>query len=219
MLEKITAPFEHLLRNAVAHGLETPDKRSVKGKSEIGEITIDANQVGNEVVLVVTDDGNGLNYPRIRERAIEAGLLDPSAETPDEQLAQFIFMPGFSTATEVTQIAGRGVGMDVVKNEITSLGGRVEIASAAGRGTTFTISLPLTLAVTQAVMVRAGTTIYAVPSVMIEQVQEYKAAPYAELVGRGEVTWKDNKYVLRSLLPLLGEIDTPTPRSRRRARP
>jgi chemosensory pili system protein ChpA (sensor histidine kinase/response regulator) len=101
--------------------------------------------------------------------------------------------------------------MDVVKNEITSLGGRVEISSAAGRGTSFTITLPLTLAVTQAVMLRAGETVYAVPSVMIEQVQEYKAAPYAELVAKGEVVWKDNRYALRSLLPLLGEIDTPTP--------
>src|SRR5688500_14175615 len=101
--------------------------------------------------------------------------------------------------------------MDVVKNEITSLGGRVEISSTLGRGTTFTITLPLTLAVTQAVMLRAGATIYAVPSVMIEQVQEYKAQPYSEILAKGEVAWKDNRYPLRSLLPLLGEVDTPTP--------
>jgi chemosensory pili system protein ChpA (sensor histidine kinase/response regulator) len=101
--------------------------------------------------------------------------------------------------------------MDVVRSEITSLGGRVEIASTPGRGTTFTITLPLTLAVTQAVMLRAGQTIFAVPSVMVEQVQEYKAQPYAELVAKGEVVWKDNRYPLRSLLPLLGHIDTPTP--------
>jgi len=103
------------------------------------------------------------------------------------------------------------VGMDVVKNEITSLGGRVEIASVAGRGTTFTITLPLTLAVTQAVMLRAGAMTYAVPTVMIEQVQEFKAAAYAELVSKGEIVWKENQYPLRSLLPLLGEIDTATP--------
>jgi chemosensory pili system protein ChpA (sensor histidine kinase/response regulator) len=152
-----------------------------------------------------------LNFPRIREKAIQAGLLAPDVELPDAQLAQFIFMPGFSTATEVNQIAGRGVGMDVVKNEITSLGGRVEIASSAGRGATFTISLPLTLAVTQAVMLRAGPHVYAVPSVMIEQVQEFRAEPYAEIAAKGEVEWKGNRYALRSLLPLLGEIDTPTP--------
>ena len=211
VLEKITAPFEHLLRNAIVHGLETPAERTRLGKPEIGEISIDAVQRGNEVVLTVADDGAGLNFARIREKAVQSGLLAPDVELPEAQLAQFIFVSGFSTAQEVSQVAGRGVGMDVVKNEITSLGGRVEIASATGRGTTFTITLPLTLAVTQAVMLRAGSTIYAVPSVMIEQVQEYKAQPYAEILARGEIEWKGNKYALRSLLTLLGEIDTPTP--------
>ena len=211
VLEKITAPFEHLLRNAIAHGLEKPEARVAAGKAEIGEISIDAVQRGNEVVLTVADDGAGLNFPRIREKAVAAGLLAPDIELPEAQLAQFIFMSGFSTATEITQISGRGVGMDVVKNEITALGGRVEIASAAGRGTTFTITLPLTLAVTQAVMLRAGPTLYAVPSVMVEQVQEFKASAFGELAAKGELVWKDNRYPLRSLLPLLGEIDTATP--------
>lgn len=211
VLEKITAPFEHLLRNAIAHGIELPEARVRAGKPEIGEISIDAAQRGNEVVLTVADDGAGLDFARIRQKAVEAGLLAADVELPEAQLAQFIFTSGFSTAAEVSQIAGRGVGMDVVKNDITSLGGRIEITSNAGRGTTFAITLPLTLAVTQAVMMRAGTTTYAVPSVMIEQVQEFKAAPYAELAAAGEVAWKDNRYPLRSLLPLLGEIDTPTP--------
>ena len=211
VLEKITAPFEHLLRNAVGHGLEMPRARVAAGKEEIGEIAIDAVQRGNEVVLTISDDGAGLDYARIREKAVESGLLARDVELPDAQLAQFIFMPGFSTAREVTQLSGRGVGMDVVKNEITSLGGRVEIASNPGRGTVFTITLPLTLAVTQAVMLRAGHTTYAVPSVMIEQVQEYKAPAYSEIAAAGEVRWKENAYPLRSLLPLLGEIDTPTP--------
>ena len=211
VLEKITAPFEHLLRNAIAHGIETPRERVAAGKSEIGEIALDAVQRGNEVVLTVSDDGGGLDFRRIREKAVEAGLLAPDVELPEAQLAQFIFMPGFSTATEVSQVAGRGVGMDVVRNEITSLGGRVEIASTPGRGTIFTITLPLTLAVTQAVMLRAGPTIYAIPSVMIEQVHEYKAQQYADIAARRQVEWKGNVYPMRSLLPLLGEIDTPTP--------
>jgi chemosensory pili system protein ChpA (sensor histidine kinase/response regulator) len=211
MLEKITAPFEHLLRNAVAHGIETPQARVAAGKPEIGEITIDAVQRGNEVVLTITDDGRGLDYARIRERAVELGMLAADEELPEVALSQFIFWPGFSTAREVTQVAGRGVGMDVVKNEITSLGGRVELASTPGRGTTFTITLPLTLAVTQAVMLRSGDSLYAVPSVMIDQVQEYKAQAYAEMASRGEVAWKDNRYPLRSLLTLLGEPDSPVP--------
>ena len=204
VLEKITGPFEHLLRNAVAHGLESPAERVARGKSEIGEITIDAQQVGNEVVLTLSDDGNGLNFARIREKAIERGLLDANADANETQLTQFIFMAGFSTADEVSQIAGRGVGMDVVRNEIISLGGRIDIASTPGRGTTFTIALPLTLAVTQAVMVMVGATMYAIPSVMIEQVQEYKGKRYEPFMDLSEIEWKGNKYPLRSMEALLG---------------
>jgi chemotaxis protein histidine kinase CheA/CheY-like chemotaxis protein len=211
VLEKITAPFEHLLRNAIAHGIESPERRNAASKPEIGEIGIDAAQIGNEVVLTVTDDGAGLNFTRIREKAIEAGLLDPNTHVNEAQLAQFIFMPGFSTASEITQISGRGVGMDVVRNDITALGGRIEIGSVPGKGTKFTITLPLTLAVTQAVLMRAGGTVYAVPSVTVEQAQEYKANGYADVLARGEIRFKDNHYPLRSLLPLLGQIDTPTP--------
>ena len=204
VLEKITAPFEHLLRNAVAHGLESPAERVARGKSEIGEITIDAQQVGNEVVLTLADDGNGLDFALIREKAIQKGLLDAQAEVNESQLTQFIFMPGFSTSQEVSQIAGRGIGMDVVRNEIVSLGGRIDIASTPGRGTTFTIALPLTLAVTQAVMVVVGETMYAIPSVMIEQVQEYKGKRYEPFLEMSEIEWKGNKYPLRSMQALLG---------------
>ena len=204
VLEKITGPFEHLLRNAVAHGLESPTERVARGKSEIGEITIDAQQVGNEVVLTLSDDGNGLNFARIRAKAVERGLLDANADVNETQLTQFIFMAGFSTADEVSQIAGRGVGMDVVRNEIVSLGGRIDIASTPGRGTTFTIALPLTLAVTQAVMVMVSGTMYAIPSVMIEQVQEYKGKRYEPFMDLSEIEWKGNRYPLRSMEALLG---------------
>ena len=147
-----------------------------------------------------------------REGGRSAACSRADVELPDAQLAQFIFDPGFSTADEVSQLAGRGVGMDVVRNEITSLGGRVEIASDAGRGTHLHDHLPLTLAVTQAVMLRAGAAIFAVPSVMVEQVQEIQGrSPTPRSPRKGEIAWKDNRYPLRSLLPLLGEIDTPTP--------
>ena len=215
VLEKITPPFEHLLRNAVAHGLETPADRAAKGKSEIGEITIDAQQVGNEVVLTLADDGSGLNFERIREKAIEQGLLAADAQTTEAQLTQFIFMAGFSTAKEITQVSGRGVGMDVVRSEIVSLGGRIDIASIAGRGTTFTVTLPLTLAVTQAVMVIVGDVQYAIPSVMIEQVQEYKGKRYEPLLAMSEIDWNGNKYPLRSMAALLG--GKPTVSAQRKA--
>ncbi len=204
VLEKITSPFEHLLRNAVAHGLELPSVRAAAGKSEIGEISIDARQIGNEVVLTIADDGAGLNFKRIRAKAIERGMLDAHAVVTDAQLTQFIFAAGFSTADGITHLAGRGVGMDVVRNEIISLGGRIDIASSAGHGTTFTIALPLTLAVTQAVMVTVGDTTYAIPSVMIEQVQEYKGKRYEPLLKLNEIEWNGNRYPLRSMEVILG---------------
>ena len=138
-----------------------------------------------------------------------------AADATEAQLTQFIFMAGFSTAEEVTQVAGRGVGMDVVRNEILSLGGRIDIVSVAGRGTTFTIALPLTLAVTQAVMVMVGDVQYAIPSVMIEQVQEYKGKRYEPLLEMNEIEWKGNKYPLRSMAALLG--GKPTVSAQRKA--
>ena len=204
VLEKITAPFEHLLRNAVAHGLELPAVRAAAGKAEIGEISIDARQIGNEVILTLADNGSGLNFKRIREKAIEKGMLAADVDVSDAQLTQFIFAAGFSTADSITQVSGRGVGMDVVRNEIVSLGGRIDITSSAGRGTTFTIALPLTLAVTQAVMVTVGETTYAIPSVMIEQVQEFKGKRYEPLLALNEIEWKGNKYPLRSMEAILG---------------
>jgi chemosensory pili system protein ChpA (sensor histidine kinase/response regulator) len=215
VLEKITAPLEHLLRNAVSHGLESPAARLSNGKSEIGEITIDAQQVGNEVVLKLADDGSGLNFDRIREKAIQQGLLEKDAEVSDAQLTQYIFMAGFSTAETVTQISGRGVGMDIVRSEILSLGGRIDIVSTRDRGTVFTIALPLTLAVTQAVMVVVGETTYAIPSVMIEQVQEFKGKRYEPLLEMSEIDWKGNKYPLRSLEAMLG--GKPTVSAQRKA--
>ncbi len=215
VLEKITGPFEHLLRNAVSHGLEMPHERAAKGKSEIGEITIDARQAGNEIVLTLSDDGGGLNFERIREKAIQQGLLAANDEVSDMQLTQYIFMAGFSTADEVTQISGRGVGMDVVRSEIVSLGGRIDISSTPGRGTSFTIALPLTLAVTQAVMVVVNDTTYAIPSVMIEQVQEYKGKRYEPLLEMNEIDWKGNKYPLRSMEAMLG--GKPTVSAQRKA--
>jgi chemosensory pili system protein ChpA (sensor histidine kinase/response regulator) len=204
VLEKITAPFEHLLRNAVAHGLESPAARVAAGKPEIGEISIDARQIGNEVILTLADDGAGLNFARIREKAVSKGMLAADADPSDVQLTQFIFAAGFSTAEVVSQLSGRGVGMDVVRNEIVSLGGRIDISSMPGRGTTFTISLPLTLAVTQAVMVTVGETTYAIPSVMIEQVEEFKGKRYESLLDMNEIDWKGNKYPLRSMEVMLG---------------
>jgi chemosensory pili system protein ChpA (sensor histidine kinase/response regulator) len=207
VLERITAPFEHMLRNSVAHGIEAPAARVAKGKPELGEVRIEVRQEGNEIVLSVLDDGAGLDFERIRAKALAQGLLKPEDNPTDGEVAEFIFHPGFSTAQEVTQLAGRGVGMDVVKSEIAALGGRVELASENGKGTRFTIYLPLTLAVTQAVLVRAGDVAYAIPAVMVEQVRQVKAPELESYRTAGETTWQDRRYPFRYLPRLLGNTE------------
>jgi chemosensory pili system protein ChpA (sensor histidine kinase/response regulator) len=163
VLERMTAPLEHMLRNAIAHGLETPEARRKAGKGDEGTIRVAVRREGSEVVLQVGDDGAGLDRAAIRARAIERGLIKPDAILSDGDLDVLILEPGFSTAATVSRLAGRGVGMDVVASEVRQLGGSLDIASRPGQGTTFTLRLPQTLAVTQAVFVKIGDTEYAVP--------------------------------------------------------
>ncbi|MEO8669916.1 MAG: Hpt domain-containing protein [Tahibacter sp.] len=163
LLERMKAPFEHMLRNALAHGIETPDDRQKVGKNSEGTVTIQVSREATEVVLRVSDDGRGMDRDAIRRRAIERGLLNADVQLSDRDLYAFILETGFSTAEQVTQLAGRGVGMDVVHNEIKQLGGSLMIDSERGKGSVFTIRLPFTLAVTQAILVRLGESIYAIP--------------------------------------------------------
>ncbi len=214
VLDKIAPPLEHLLRNAVAHGLETRETRIAAGKTEIGEITLSLSQEGNEIILAMADDGAGLNFDRIRARGIEAGLITADEAADEGRLIKLIFTPGFSTATEVSQIAGRGIGMDVVKTDIGELGGRIEVNTVPGKGSTFRLYIPLTLAVTQALLVRAGTHAYAIPSSMIEQVLELKEAFLARIREAGEAEWLGNKYPYRFLPHLLGDTNA-LPEARR----
>ena len=163
VLERITAPLEHMLRNSVAHGVESPADRAKVGKPGDGLVRIAVSREGSEVVIAVSDDGRGLDAAAIRAKAIERGLLAADAEVPDAELYGFILQTGFSTAESVSKLAGRGVGMDVVHSEIRQLGGTLGIRSRAGKGTEFLIRLPFTLAVTQAVFVKIGETSFAVP--------------------------------------------------------
>ncbi|QNM96492.1 hybrid sensor histidine kinase/response regulator [Chitinimonas koreensis] len=208
VLEKMVSPFEHMLRNAIDHGLEKPEARLGSGKNEFGEIVVEARQEGNELVLVLRDDGAGLDLARIRRKAVEQGLIDANGEYADAQIMALIFEAGFSTASAVTQLSGRGIGMDVVKSEIESLGGRVDVMSIAGSGTIFTIHLPLTLAVTQTVMIKVGAKTYAIPSVMVEQVQELKLPVLEKLYQSHQVEWLGNAYPFHYLPRLLGDYDS-----------
>ncbi|MCX7148441.1 MAG: response regulator, partial [Rhodocyclales bacterium] len=215
VLDKMAGPLEHLLRNCVAHGIEDPATRAATGKEAIGQIALSLAQEGNEILMSIADDGAGLNFERIRQSAIERGLITPDAETDEAALTQLILQPGFSTAEEVTALAGRGVGMDVVKSETASLGGRMEVTSVTGRGATFRIYLPLTLAVTQAVLVTAGNRRYALPSSMIEQATEHKPESASLIRSTGGTEWLGNRYPYHYLPELLGEKSATPPPGRR----
>ncbi len=207
VLDKMMGPIEHMLRNAVTHGIETREQRQTAGKSEVGEISLALAQEGNEFILSMHDDGKGLDAKRIRARAEELGLLQPGQELDDAALYDFIFHPGFSTASELTQLAGRGIGMDVVKTGVTDLGGRIEIVTTPGQGTTFRLYLPLTLAVTQTLLIRVANQLYAIPSTMIEQVLELKEKGLAPIREQGAAEWQGNTYPFAYLPHLLGDLE------------
>jgi chemosensory pili system protein ChpA (sensor histidine kinase/response regulator) len=191
VLERMTGAFEHLLRNCVTHGIESPDARAAAGKDATGTITVTLSQEGNEVGIAFSDDGAGLRLDRIRERALALGLVGVDAHLSDDELAQLIFTPGFSTADQVTELAGRGVGMDVVRAEVNSMGGRVETHTEAGRGTRFTLILPLTTAVTRVVMLRCGQVNVAVPTHLIEMVRRSRPPEVEQAYREGTMPFGD----------------------------
>jgi chemosensory pili system protein ChpA (sensor histidine kinase/response regulator) len=207
VLEKMTAPFEHLLRNAIVHGIESREARVAAGKNEVGQMLVDVRQEGNEVVIQFSDDGQGLDLARIRDKARATGLLTDDSALSDAEVKDLIFHPGFSTAEAITELAGRGVGMDVVRSEAAALGGRIAILSEEGKGAHFIIQLPLTLAVTQVVLLSTGGKTYAVPSVLVEQVQQLKANALAAAYNDGAVMWQNNRVPLHYLSALLGDTN------------
>ena len=207
VLEKINSPIDHLLRNAVAHGIEEPAKRLTQGKSETGQITISLNQKGNEVILTLSDDGNGLDLARIQEEALRLELIKIDDQLNDDQLMSLIYSHGLTTLNEATGTAGRGIGLDVVKNEITSLGGRIEILTETGKGTTFRIYLPLTLTVAQTLLVRAGESTYAIPTVIVKHVQELNTDELNEAYINKHIKVNEKNCLFTYLLHLFGEPD------------
>lgn len=168
VLERIVAPLEHMLRNAVDHGIELSDVRRAAGKSETGTIRLNLGREGGDIVLTLDDDGGGIRLEAVRRKAIERGLMDADSGLSDHEILQFILEAGFSTAEKVTQISGRGVGMDVVHSEVKQLGGAMSIDSTLGQGTRFTIRLPFTVSVNRALMVYSGEDLYAIPLNTIE---------------------------------------------------
>jgi chemosensory pili system protein ChpA (sensor histidine kinase/response regulator) len=170
VLERMMPPFEHMLRNAVAHGIEKPEDRKKAGKSESGTITIALHREGSEVVVEVSDDGAGMNLKAIRDKGISVGLVRADQQLSDEDIIQLVLEPGFSTAGAVSTLSGRGVGMDVVASEIKKLGGALHMETKQGEGSRFTIRLPLTLAISHALILRANDELYALPLPTVEGV-------------------------------------------------
>lgn len=210
LIEKLVDPLTHLVRNSIDHGIESPERRAEAGKPPKGTVTLRAYQAGGNIVVEVQDDGAGLNRERILAKARENGLPVNDAMS-DAEVWQLVFAPGFSTAAEVTDVSGRGVGMDVVKRNITDLGGRVEVSSVAGRGATFTIRLPLTLAILDGMSVAVGKEVFIVPITFILESLQPRAEDIKRVTGRGEVIQVRGDYLpLIHLSSLLGLPSTRT---------
>jgi len=187
MVESLNDPLVHMIRNSVDHGVETAEQRQAKGKGPTGTVLLRAYHAAGNVVIELQDDGNGLNRDRIYAKAVEKGLIESSRDLSDSDVFNLIFAPGFSTAEKVTDVSGRGVGMDVVKRNIERLRGRVEVSSTFGKGTTIHIRLPLTMAITDAMILRVGQSRYLLPTISIEQSFQPKPDAIFTVTGRGEM--------------------------------
>lgn len=218
VLERITAPLEHMLRNSVVHGIEDPMDRRSNGKDAEGVITITIDREATELLIRVRDDGRGIDPDKVRARAEKMGLTTPQAQLTKKEVLNFIFSSGFSTASQLTELAGRGVGMDVVYNEVRQLGGSVEIHTDVGKGTRFDIRIPLSLAVMQAIMVRAGDRIFAIPLTSVRGVAKMPVKDYLQSVDSTQPVYEygGREYPILELEPQLameplGVPDTSVP--------
>jgi two-component system chemotaxis sensor kinase CheA len=191
VIERLADPLIHLIRNAADHGLETPEQRAATGKPATGRIVLAARQSGAEVVITITDDGRGVDRARVRAKAEENGLIQPGQVLSDNELLQQIFAPGFSTAAAITNLSGRGVGMDVVKRTIEGLRGSIELTSAPGEGSLVSLRIPLTLAIIDGLLVRVGTSRYVIPLASVEECVELSPEQDARSTGRSLITLRD----------------------------
>lgn len=208
LLEHLAGPLEHVLRNAVSHGIEAPERRREHGKSELGHVSLAVWREGSELVLVVTDDGGGIDFEAVRRKALDLGMIEADAEPERETLIACMMQPGFSTAAKITQVAGRGVGMDAIHDAVRSLGGSLSIDSEDNAGTRLTLRLPFSLSVVRALVVRAGQDRYAIPLAGIDGVVRIEAQTMRRYLDDrgGELIWSDRRYELRSLGGLLGGV-------------
>lgn len=213
MIEDLNDPLVHLVRNAVDHGIEDAEERALTGKSAKSLVRLSATQVGDHILIVISDDGRGMRPDVIRRKAIEKGIIDADTANTldDKQSLNLIFLPGFSTKDEISNISGRGVGMDVVKTNIQRMNGRIEVNSIVGEGTTFTISLPLTLAILPVLVVRVGTQPFAVPLSLVREIIPIQTEQVQQISGRATMVVREEVLPIRSLASLIGWPETAIP--------
>jgi two-component system chemotaxis sensor kinase CheA len=206
MIEELSDPLVHLVRNAVDHGMEPPAERRAAGKPEKGTVVLSAQQSGDRIIIQICDDGRGIHAEVLRRKAIEKGLLDPETVhgMDDRQALQLVFLPGFSTKEEISSVSGRGVGMDVVKTNIQKLNGRIDISSTPGAGTTISISLPLTLAILPVLVVRLGEQPFALPLTMVREILRLEPQQIQSVGGKASVVIRDEVLPVRALASMLG---------------
>lgn len=202
VLEKMTAPIEHLIRNSIAHGIESD--RAAAGKAAIGEIKFEIKFEHNEAVFTISDDGAGLNLKAIRDKAIQKELISPDAILDEQEITALMFLSGLSTAHTLTEISGRGVGMDIVKTTVEELGGRVEVVTNAGRGTSFVCRIPTMISITHVMMFKSGKETYAIPTNIISTVLHVEAQDMAPIMDREEIEWEGQIFKLHSVAYILG---------------
>ena len=195
VLEKISDPLVHLVRNSLDHGLEQPDERLKAGKQETGTIGVAAYHQGGNIIITISDDGAGLNIEKIRSKAIEREIINPAEELSEQQILNLIFLPGFSTATEINDVSGRGVGMDVVNSNIKLLGGAIDVSSIPGQGCTFTIRLPLTMAILDGQLIRVGKQIYIISLLPIVESVQVDPQQLKIITGKSDVYRYRDEYI------------------------
>ncbi len=206
MIEELSDPLVHLIRNAVDHGIETPEERIAAGKPEKSIVRLSAIQAGDHIVIEISDDGRGMNAAVLRRKALEKKIVDEETlnNMDEQQSLGIIFMPGFSTKDQISNVSGRGVGMDVVKTNIQKLNGRIEISSVQGQGSTFSIYLPLTLAILPVLIVRVGEQSFAVPLAMVREIIPIKPEEVQSVSGRATMVVRDEVLPIRALAEMIG---------------
>jgi two-component system chemotaxis sensor kinase CheA len=197
LAEEIVDPLMHIVRNAIDHGIEKTEERAKKGKPLVGHITLKAHQRGNYIVIEIIDDGKGIDVAKVREKAIERGFISPEEKIEEKEIFEMIFKPGFSTKDDVSEISGRGVGLDIVKEKLGTLGGFIDVNSKKDQGTTFTLTLPITLAIIKSLIVKVGSEKFAIPLTAISE------TIVVEKKDIQTIEWKDVYYIRGEMLPII----------------